>query len=273
MKRLTEAIPNRLVNNYIWNSEDFKGKFEYFEEDTSIELFLKQVHLFALDNIKEINLFINKILISCFRANEWDQFKILYNDYHFANYINTSSIDFPAPTGTNMKHYLPLDLYFDMNVDSYHNGHIETTRRIDFSVVTPSNFEFGKERNELEKRTLALTCISINKLATILTNPLNVAELIVEYINEINKSIKNKLHRNGLFMMVKFEKPNDSQCENLTTEEAIDKFCKDNDLLFEPSPDFEDNLIKIARHLVTDYIDQIAEHQEAYRTGKYYTIS
>jgi len=29
MKRLTEAIPNRLVNNYIWNSEDFKGKFDY----------------------------------------------------------------------------------------------------------------------------------------------------------------------------------------------------------------------------------------------------
>ncbi len=127
MKRLTEAIPNRLVNNYIWNSEDFKGKFEYFEEDTSIELFRNQVHLFALDNIKEINLFINKILLMCFRANEWEQFKILYNDYHFVNYINTASIDFPAPTGTNMKHYLPLDLYFYTNIDTYHNGHIETT--------------------------------------------------------------------------------------------------------------------------------------------------
>ena len=271
MKRLTEVIPNQLVNNYIWNSEDFKGKFEYFEEDTSIELFRNQVHLFALDNIKEINLFINKILISCFRANEWDQFKILYNDYHFVNYINTASIDFPAPTGTNMKHYLPLDLYFYTNIDTYHNGHIETTVRIDFSVVTPTNFGFTQQ-NDLEKRTLALACISINKLAKILTNPLNAAKLIVEYINTINKNIKKELERKGLFMMVKIEKPNDPY-EGLITEEAIDKYCKDNDLLFKPSPDFEDNLIKIAQHLAPDYMDRIVEHQEAYRTGKYYTIN
>lgn len=273
MKRLTEAIPNRLINNYIWNSEDFKGKFEYFEEDTSIELFRNQVHLFALDNIKEINLFINKILLSCFRANEWDQFKILYNDYHFVNYINTSSINFPAPTRTNMKHYLPLDLYFYTNIDTYHNGHIETTAHIDFSVVTPINFEFGKQLNDLEKHTLALTCISINKLAKILTNPLNAAKLIVEYINTINKNIKKELERKGLFMTVNFEKLNDSQYEGLTTEEAIDKYCKDNDLLFKPSLDFEDNLIKVAQDLAPDYMDRIVENQEAYRTGKYYTIS
>lgn len=271
MKRLTEAIPNRLVNEYIWNSEDFKGKFEYLEDDPTIALFLNQVHLFALDNVKEINRFINNLLINCFRANEWDQFKILSLDYHFPNYINTSSINFPAPTGTNMKHYLPLDLCFYVNMDKYHNGHIETTRHIDFSVViNPSIFELRKERNEFEKHALALTYISINKLAKILTNPLNAARLVVEYINSINEKIKKNLERNGLFMMVNLEK----QYEGIaTTEEAIDKYCKDNDLLFKPSPDFEDNLIKTAQNLGPEYINQIMKNQEAYRTGKYYTIN
>lgn len=273
MKRLTEAIPNRLVNKYIWNSEDFKGKFEYFEDDPTIERFINQVRLFALDNIKEINRFINKLLINCFRANEWDQFKILSLDYHFSNYfiINTSSIEFPAPTGTNMKHYLPIDLClcFDVNMDTYHNGHIETTRHVGFSVVTPSSFEFRKEQNEFEKHTLALTCISINKLAKILTNPLNVAKLIGEYINVINETIKKNLERNGLFMMVNLEKLYEGIT---TTKEAIDKYCIDNDLLFKPSPDFEDNLIKTAQYLAPDYVNQIVKNQEAYRTGKYYTI-